>query len=63
MSKDKWLKANEVNKKYKDKYIEIYKQYDYSNQEWIYQVKKVYKEIHENTTLGQDVGTSMEYMR
>lgn len=59
----KLLNAKQVNKKYKDKYIEIIKTYDYSNQEWLYEVTKVHKTIHENSTLGQDVGTSMEYMR
>lgn len=57
------LTKEQVNKKYKDKYIEIYKTYDYTNQQWLYEVGKQYKEIHENTTLGQDVGTSLEYCR
>lgn len=35
----------EINKKYKGKYVEIYKDCD-----GLYEVIKVYKEIHENTT-------------
>lgn len=57
------LTKQQVNKKYKGKYIEIYKSYDYSNKEYLYEIGKVYSVIHENTTLGEDVGTSMEYMR
>lgn len=57
------LTKEQVNKKYKDKYVEIYKTYDYTNQQWLYEVGKKYKDIHENTTLGQDVGTELEYMR
>ncbi len=50
--------AEQINKKYKGKYIDIYK--DYTG---LYEVRKVYKDIHENTTLGEDVGTPMEYKR
>lgn len=28
-----------------------------------YKVGKTYKDIHENTTLGEDVGTSLAYTR
>lgn len=57
------LTKEEVNKKYRDRYITITKSYDYQNQCWMYEVGKTFREIHENTTLGQDVGTSLEYMR
>ena len=48
----------QVNKKFKDRYIEFYK--DYTG---LYEVRKTYKDCHENTTLGQDVGTAQEYRR
>lgn len=53
----------QINKKYKGRYIEIYKTFDYTNKQWLYEVGKTFKDIHENTTLGEDVGTEMEYMR
>ena len=59
----KLLTASQVQKKYKDKYIDIYQTYDYTDQRWMYEVRKVYSTIHENTTLGQDVGTTLEYTR
>ena len=52
------LTTEQVNKKYKGKYINVYK--DYTG---LYEVRKVYREIHENTTLGEDVGTLLEYRR
>lgn len=57
------LTQAQVNKRYRDKYVEVYQEYDYKNQRWMYEVRKVYKNIHENTTLGQDVGTSLAYCR
>lgn len=48
----------QINKKYFNKYISFYKDID-----GLYEVSKVYKEIHENTSLGQDVGTDLEYTR
>jgi len=57
------MNAKQINKKYAGKYVDISKQFDYEKQVWDYTVNKVYKEIHENTTLGEDVGTSMEYRR
>ena len=59
----KQLTKEQVNKKYKDKYVDVYPYYDYSTQRTMYEVRKVYQSIHENTTLGQDVGTEMEYRR
>ncbi len=53
----------QVNKKYKDKYIQFNKDYDYTNKQRIYRVTKTSKTIRENMTLWQDVGTSMEYCR
>ena len=54
---------DQINKKYKGKYIKILKTYDYSKQQYLYEVLKVYKDIHEDTTLGEDVGTELEYCR
>lgn len=56
----------QINKKYKGKYVEIYKCPLWDTDEngnRLYEVRKSYSEIHENTTLGEDVGTSMEYRR
>lgn len=53
----------QINKKYKGKYVDIYRIFDYSKQIDLYEVRKVYNKIHENTTLGEDVGTEMEYKR
>lgn len=55
--------ADEVRDKYKNKYISITKSYDYQSREYLYEINKVYSEIHEDTTRGEDVGTSLEYMR
>ena len=57
------LTQKQVNKKYKDKYVEFGQTYDYVNGCWMYEIWKVHKAIHENTSLGQDVGTSLEYCR
>ncbi len=57
------MTKKEINKRYFNKYIEISKTYDYKKKEWDYVVNRVYDKIHENTTLGQDVGTAMEYTR
>jgi len=59
----KTLTQAQVNKKYKDKYVDFYGTYDYTKKQKMYEIRKVYSEIHENTTLGQDVGTAWEYMR
>jgi len=59
----KRLTAKEINKKYKDKYVEIYQTYNYDTKQTEYEVRRVYDTIHENATLGQDVGTDMEYWR
>ena len=53
----------EINKKYAGRYIDIGQTYDYQNQCWLYEVRKSFKEIHENTTLGEDVGTLKAYRR
>lgn len=57
------LTKEQVNKKYKGRYVEIMSTYDYATGQYMYEIIKSYKTIHENTTLGEDVGTSMEYCR
>lgn len=62
----KKLTAKQINKRYKGKYVEIYQLpfWDKNKKgEQLYEVRKVYSEIHENTTRGEDVGTEMEYRR
>jgi hypothetical protein len=57
------MTKEQVNRRYRGRYIEIYQTYDYQNRRDMYKVIKVYKSIHENTTLGEDVGTPLEYTR
>ncbi len=57
------LTKEQVNKKYKGRYIEIYQTYDYENQCNLYEVRKTSGVIKENMTLGEDVGTDNEYKR
>ena len=59
----KELTQAQVNKKYKGRYVEFYSTYDYANQRKLYEIRRTFKEIHENTTLGEDVGTPFEYRR
>lgn len=57
------LTKQQVNKKYKGKYVELLSTYDYSKGITLYEVIKVSSVIKENMTLGEDVGTSFEYCR
>jgi hypothetical protein len=65
----KLLTQEQINKKYKGRYIDIYPHhFEFWNSktnkyETVYEVRKVYKTAHENTTLGEDVGTRFEYCR
>jgi len=59
----KKLTQQQVNRKYKGRYIEILRSYDYTEQQNLYEVIKTSKVIKENMTLGEDVGTSLEYRR
>jgi hypothetical protein len=59
----KQLTKQQVNKKYKGKYIEILSTYDYSKRIYMYEVINVSSTIKENMTLGEDVGTDLEYCR
>lgn len=45
------LTAKQVVKKYKGKYIDVYRRYNYNKDIYTYEVRKAYKEIHENTCL------------
>lgn len=55
----KILTQQQVNKKY----VEFLSSYDYSKGVWLYEIIKVSSTIKENMTLGEDVGTSLEYCR
>lgn len=60
------LTAKEINTKYRGKYVDVYECPSWDTDEYgqkLYEVRKVYDEIHENTTLGEDVGTSLEFTR
>ena len=57
------ITKEQVNKKYKDIYVDIYRTYDYTNQQDKYEIRKTSKTIKENMTLGQDVGTELECRR
>jgi hypothetical protein len=57
------LTKQQVNKKYKGRYVEVTSTYDYSLGAEFYEVIKVSKTIRENMTLGEDVGTSLMYTR
>lgn len=57
------MTQKQVNKKYKGQYVEFTKQYNYTSQRWEYTIQSAYRSIRENTTLGEDVGTLLEYTR
>ena len=59
----KKLSKEQVNRKYKDIYVEMLSTYNYSTQKNEYEIIKTSKTIRENMTLGQDVGTNLEYSR
>ena len=59
----KQLTKEQVNKKYKGRYIEIRRTFDYSKGINLYEVRKTSCTIRENMTLGEDVETVMEYCR
>ena len=63
MKQIKTYTKEQINKKYKGKYIDIYKSFDYSKGIYMYEVRKTSTTIRENMTLGEDVGTSLEYRR
>lgn len=59
----KVLTQKEVNKKYNNVYVEFLSNYNYSKGIYLYEILKTSKVIKENMTLGQDVGTTLEYTR
>lgn len=59
----KQLTKQQVNKKYRGKYVEILSTYDYSLGIELYEVIKVSSTIRENMCLGEDVETSLAYCR
>ena len=62
----KKLTLREVQKKYRGKYIEVSKcpMWDTNERgEALYEVRKAYKDIHENTTRTEDLETINEYKR
>ena len=59
----KKMTKEQVNKKYQGKYVEFSKCFKEYDEPQYYEVRKTYSEIHENTTLGEDVGTELEYRR
>lgn len=61
--KNKKLTCEQVQKKYKNKYILVSYSYDYTEGCNMYTVHEVSSTIKENMTLGQDVGTLLAYTR
>jgi len=59
----KKLTQQQVNYKYKGRYVKFFKSYDYTKQQDFYEIIKTSKVIKENMTLGEDVGTRFEYRR
>lgn len=65
-----WKKSNmqkltmsQVNKKYKGKYVEVTRHFDYIAGEPTFTVHKVSSTIKENMSLGEDIGTPLAYTR
>ena len=59
----KLFTLEQIQKKYKNKYIEVNRKLDYESGEARFEVLRAYSVIHENTTLGQDLGTELAYKR
>ena len=57
------LTQQQVNKKYHNVYVDVYRSFDYASGETRFEIRKTSKVIKENMTLGQDVGTSLAYTR
>lgn len=53
----------QIKRKYKGKYIEVTKEFNYEKKQWEYEIIKTSKNIKENMTLGEDLGTEIEYCR
>ena len=54
---------SQVNKKYKGKYVEVTRHFDYIAGEPTFTVHKVSSTIKENMSLGEDIGTPLAYTR
>lgn len=61
--KTKLLTLEQVQKKYNNIYVDVYRILDYKSGEARFEIRKTSKTIRENMTLGQDVGTNMAYTR
>lgn len=62
----KKLTAEQVRKKYAGKDVDIYECPSWDTDKKgnrLFEVRKSFSEIHENTTRAEDVGTSMAYTR
>ena len=62
----KELTAQQISKKYYGRYVEIYECPSWDTDEngvQLYEVRKSYTEIHENTCRAEDVGTELAYTR
>jgi hypothetical protein len=57
------MTQEQVNKKYKGRYVAFSQSYDYVTGEYDYTITKTSRVIKENMTLGEDVGTALEYRR
>lgn len=53
----------QIQKKYKDIYVDVYRFLDYNAGTVMFEVRKTSKTIKENMTVGQDVGTELAYRR
>tara|TARA_R110002012_G_scaffold215674_1_gene386683 strand:+ start:911 stop:1090 length:180 start_codon:yes stop_codon:yes gene_type:complete len=57
----KKLTQEQVNKKYKGKYVEFLTTYCYEKRKNFYEIIRASKIQRENTSLGEHVGTDKEY--
>ena len=57
----KKLTAKEVYKKYKGKYIDWYRTWDYTNDCYLYEIRKSFTSIHENTDLCDSENFDADY--
>ncbi len=53
----------QVQMKFKDIYIDVYRKLDYASGEVRFEIRARSKTVRENMTLGQDVGTELAYTR
>ena len=50
------LTEKQVISKYKGRYIDVYRSFDYSTRKYDYEVRKSFKDIHENTCIVDSLG-------